>query len=279
MELYKTSGDASPSFSSEETVEDVSGGPKDNREIPQFVMNCNNRTDSRNSSKNQRSLNQNNRKEDVKRTENSSHNSLVKKEEKKSIHNSANHSSQEEVSLMHLAADLEINQLEVEKLSSINSKIDLHSINELILNTVSSLVVLGNDTGYQLIECELLSKDNIPEAFSGVNMLVEQDNRYLSISFNNFISDDQVNAAYDLVKANSIQLSNLINSLNKKSFLLKEFKIGSQIVQLPLKEEFVSPLNMFVENFKYNDDQQDQNQKNNKNFSHQEEFVEQLEEI
>ncbi len=275
MELYKTNGDTSPSFSSED-LEDALVGPQDNREVPQFVMNCN-RTDSRNSSKQQRSLSRDKRKEDVTRTENSSRNALVK-EEKKAVHNSTRHSSQEEISLMHLAADLEINQVGLERLSSITN-IDLHSINELILNTVSSLVVLGNDTGYQLIECELLSKDGIPDAFSGANMRVEQENGQLSISFDNFISNDQVNAAYDLVKANSMQLSSLIESLHKRSFSLKELKIGNQLIQLPSKEEFISPLNMFAANFKYSDDKND-GKNNQENFSsQQEELVDQIEEI
>lgn len=274
MELSKTNRDATSSFSNEEALEKKGTlGPQDNREVPQFIMGCNNRTQSRDSSKEQ-SSSQGSRKNESKRGENTSY-----KEEKK-IRNSTQNSSQEEIRLMNLVTDVDLEEVGLEKISHLESKINLHSINELILNTVSSLTVLGNDAGYQLIECELLSQNNIPEAFFGVNMRLEQENGELRISFNNFGSPGQVNDAYDLVKANSAQLSSLINSLNKKSFLLKEFKIGHQAVQLPRIEEFDSPFNMIAANFKYYDDRNDKNDEHNQQkFSSHQEELEQIEEV
>lgn len=272
MELSKTNRDATSSFSNEEALENQGAlGPRDDREVPQFIMGCNNRTRSRDSS-------QEGRKNESKRGENTSQNTCCREEKK--IRNSTQNSSQEEMRLMNLVTDVNLEQIGLEKISHLESKIDLHSINEFILNTVSSLTVLGNDLGYQLIECELLSQNNIPGAFCGVNMCLEQENGELKISFDNFGSPEQLNDAYDLVKSNSAQLSSLIDSLNKKSFLLKEFKIGHQAVQLPHIEEFVSPLNMIAANFKYYEDRNDKNDENNQQkFSSHQEELEQIEEI
>lgn len=122
---------------------------------------------------------------------------------------------------------------------------DVVWIQEVIAKTVESMVV-AELNGEQLVELVLDSQGNVPEVFSGANLTLVQSGTDLSIKISNFMDNAQVAEAIHVINSNPQQLAGLVTSLKGHQINLKEFIVGSNIVQLPTIEEVQTPLHMIA---------------------------------
>ncbi|EPP36262.1 DUF5421 family protein [Chlamydia avium] len=167
------------------------------------------------------------------------------------------------MALVDIAAPL-AGEMVVENTAVTMASADLTWIQEVIANTVESMVV-AELNGEQLVELVLDSQGNVPEVFSGANLTLVQSGADLSIKLSNFMDNAQVEEAVSVINGNPEQLVNLVTSLKGHQLNLKEFMVGSNVVQLPTIEEVQTPLHMIAASIHRKDEQhhdrQDQQQK------------------
>ncbi|AQT77671.1 DUF5421 family protein [Chlamydia gallinacea] len=132
---------------------------------------------------------------------------------------------------------------------------DVQWIQEVIARTVESMVV-AELNGEQLVELVLDSQGSVPEVFSGANLTLVQSGADLSIKLSNFMDNAQIAEAVNVINSNPEQLVNLISSLKGHQLNLKEFMVGSSVVQLPTIEEAQTPLHMIAASIHRKEDQQ-----------------------
>ena len=137
------------------------------------------------------------------------------------------------------------------------SQIDLQWVEQLVLSTVESLLVADVD-GKQLVEIVLDNNSTVPEAFCGANLTLVQTGEDVAVTFSNFVDQDQVAGAMQLVQQNPEQLTSLVESLKSRQLNLTELVVGNVAVSLPVLEKVETPLHMIAATIRHHDQEGDQ---------------------